>query len=216
MEKYHPDERHTILRDTLSPTDRPLLREGHLTKFKSCRRSRILWWKGPILSRIRRIRQTSPHALMARKVIWIPPYLLPNNQCDTLHTREPSTQCPLKLSLQPTGNSSRVLLSRVCPNANLTSLTGTSPFSVKKAGTDDDSQGNINTKCTSAPPVDISAAKDHGSISTERIISTELADKLNADGSEWKYLLLTCGNTKEVRYGRRVTNIKERLSLHWF
>ena len=97
-----------------------------------------------------------------------PPYLLPNNQCDTLHTREPSTQCPLKLSLQPTGNSSRVLLGRVCPNANLTSLTGTSPFSVKKAGTDDDSQGNINTKCTSASPVDISAAKDYGSISTER------------------------------------------------
>ena len=46
------------------------------------------------------------------------------------------------------------------------------------------------------------------------IISTELADKLNAAGLEWKYLLLTCGSTKEVRYGRRVTNIKERLSLH--
>ena len=66
----------------------------------------------------------------------------------------------------------------------------------------------------SAPPVDISAAKDYGSISTEKIISTELADKLNADDSEWKYLLLTCGSTKEVRCGRRVTNIKERLSLH--
>ena len=59
-----------------------------------------------------------------------------------------------------------------------------SPFSVKKAGTDDDSQGNINTQCTSAPPVDISAAKDYGSISTGKIICTELADKLNADGSE--------------------------------
>ena len=69
MEEYHPDERHTILRDALSSTDRPLLREGHLAKFKSYRRSRILWGKGPIMSRIRRIRQTSPHALMAREVI---------------------------------------------------------------------------------------------------------------------------------------------------
>ena len=144
----------------------------HLAKFKSYRRSPILWWKGPILSRIRRIRQTSPHALMAREVIWIPPYLLPKNQCDTLHTREPSTQCPLKRSLQPTGNSSRVLLSRVWPNANRTSLTGTSPFSVKKAGTDDDSQGSINTKCTSAPPLDISAAKDYGSISTDLFLAS--------------------------------------------
>ena len=43
--------------------------------------------------------------------------------------------------------------------------------------------------------------------SNTSIISTELADKLNAEGPEWKFYLSTCGGTKEVRYGRRLTEL---------
>ena len=43
--------------------------------------------------------------------------------------------------------------------------------------------------------------------SNASIISTELADKLNAEGPEWKYYLSTCGGAKEVRYGRRLTGL---------
>ena len=43
--------------------------------------------------------------------------------------------------------------------------------------------------------------------SNASIISIELADKLNAEGPEWKYYLSTCGGDKEVRYGRRLTGL---------
>lgn len=43
--------------------------------------------------------------------------------------------------------------------------------------------------------------------SNPSIISTELADKLNAEGPEWKYYLSTCGGAKEVRYARRLTGL---------
>ena len=68
-----------------------------------------------------------------------------------------------------------------------------------------------------APPVDFTAAKVYRSISTEKslwgahrayaimddqsnasIIFTELADKLNADGTEWKCFLSTFGSNREV------------------
>ena len=45
------------------------------------------------------------------------------------------------------------------------------------------------------------------------IISTELADKLNAQGPDWKYYLSTCGSESEVKYGRRVTGLIIR-SIH--
>ena len=37
-----------------------------------------------------------------------------------------------------------------------------------------------------------------GDQSNASIISTELTDKLNAEGPEWKYYLSTCGGAKEV------------------
>ena len=40
--------------------------------------------------------------------------------------------------------------------------------------------------------------------SNASIISTEQADKLNAEGPDWKYFLSTCGGIRTgVRYGRR-------------
>ena len=43
--------------------------------------------------------------------------------------------------------------------------------------------------------------------SNASIISTEPAGKLNAEGPEWKYYLSTYGGAKEVRYGRRLTEL---------
>ena len=43
--------------------------------------------------------------------------------------------------------------------------------------------------------------------------TTDLADKLNVRGPEWKYYISTCGGDKEVRYGRRVTGLIIR-SIH--
>ena len=43
--------------------------------------------------------------------------------------------------------------------------------------------------------------------SNASIISTELADKLNAEGPEWKYYLSTCRGAKKVRHGRRLTGL---------
>ena len=72
-----------------------------------------------------------------------------------------------------------------------------------------------------APLVDFTAAKVYRSISTEKslwgahrayaimddqsnasIIFTELADKLNTDGPEWKYFLSTFGSNREVSVTR--------------
>ena len=52
-----------------------------------------------------------------------------------------------------------------------------------------------------------------GDQSNASIISTALADKMNAEGPEWKYYLSTCGGTKEVRYGSRLTGLIIR-SIH--
>lgn len=49
--------------------------------------------------------------------------------------------------------------------------------------------------------------------SNASIISTELADKLNAEGPDWKYYLSTCGGDREVRYGRRISGLIIR-SIH--
>ena len=43
--------------------------------------------------------------------------------------------------------------------------------------------------------------------SNSSLISTELADELGADGLEEKYFLTTCRGTKEIKYGRRVTDV---------
>ena len=43
--------------------------------------------------------------------------------------------------------------------------------------------------------------------SNSSLISTELADELGADGPEEKYFLTTCRGTKEIKYGRRVTDV---------
>ena len=87
----------------------------------------------PIMRRVRRMRQMSPHALMTRYPSYPNPPILAAKQL-VWYPRNPSTQCPSKLSFNPTNNSSRVLLSRVCPNATLTSLTGTSPCSTGGKG----------------------------------------------------------------------------------
>ena len=49
--------------------------------------------------------------------------------------------------------------------------------------------------------------------SNASIISTELADRLNAEGPASKYHLSTCGGTKVVKYGQRVTGVVIR-SIH--
>lgn len=49
--------------------------------------------------------------------------------------------------------------------------------------------------------------------SNASIISTELADRLNAEGPASKYHLSTCGGTKVVKYGRRVAGVVIR-SIH--
>ena len=49
--------------------------------------------------------------------------------------------------------------------------------------------------------------------SNASLITTNLADKLDAKGPEWRYYLSTCGGEKEVRYGRRVTGLVVR-SVH--
>ena len=49
--------------------------------------------------------------------------------------------------------------------------------------------------------------------SNASIVTTDLADKLNVRGPEWKYYLSTCGGDKEVRYGRGVTRLIIR-SIH--
>ena len=100
----------------------------------------------------------------------------------------------------------------------------------KEAETANEAQENINAKCTSickgAPGglscskivlVDIYREDRPNEVhrvyaivddqSNASIISTELADKLNAEGPEWKYYLSTCGGAKEVRYGRRLTGL---------
>ena len=100
----------------------------------------------------------------------------------------------------------------------------------KEAQTANEAQENINAKCTSickGAPGRLSCSKK-ALVDTYRedrpnevhriyaivddqsnasIISTELADKLNAEGPEWKYYLSTCGGAKEVRYGRRLTGL---------
>ena len=43
--------------------------------------------------------------------------------------------------------------------------------------------------------------------SNSSLISTELADELRADGLEEKYFLTTCRGTKEIKCGRRVTDV---------
>ena len=43
--------------------------------------------------------------------------------------------------------------------------------------------------------------------SNSSLISTELADELGADGPEEKYFLTTCRGTKEIKCGRRVTDV---------
>ena len=49
--------------------------------------------------------------------------------------------------------------------------------------------------------------------SNASIVTTDLADKLNVRGPEWKYYISTCGGDKEVRYGRGVTGLIIR-SIH--
>ena len=49
--------------------------------------------------------------------------------------------------------------------------------------------------------------------SNAALITTDLADKLSANGPEWKYYLSTCAREKEVRHGRRVTGLIVR-SVH--
>ena len=39
--------------------------------------------------------------------------------------------------------------------------------------------------------------------SNASIICTELADKLNDEGPDWKFYLSTCGGDREVRYGQK-------------
>lgn len=46
-----------------------------------------------------------------------------------------------------------------------------------------------------------------------KVISTELVDRLNAEGPASKYHLSTCGGTKVVKYGQRVTGVVIR-SIH--
>lgn len=46
--------------------------------------------------------------------------------------------------------------------------------------------------------------------SNASMISPELVDTFSLDGSKEKYFLSTCSNTKEVKYGRRVTEIIAR------
>ena len=92
----------------------------------------------------------------------------------------------------------------------------------KKAGTVDDSQDNVNAKYTlvcKGTPGGLSCSKSvsvdiYGENPVHRayaimddqsnasIISTELADKLNADGPEWKYFLSTFGSNREVSVTR--------------
>ena len=99
-----------------------------------------------------------------------------------------------------------------------------------------ESQENVNPKCTSVckgTPGGLSCSKtvlvdvyreDHPNDvhrvyaivddqSNASIISTELADKLNAEGPDWKYYLSTCGGDREVRYGRRISGLVIR-SIH--
>ena len=49
--------------------------------------------------------------------------------------------------------------------------------------------------------------------SNASLITTNLADKLNANGPEWKYYLSTCAGEKEARHRRRVTGLIVR-SIH--
>ena len=99
-----------------------------------------------------------------------------------------------------------------------------------------ESQENVNPKCTSVckdTPGGISCSKtvlvdlyreDHPNDvhrvyaivddqSKASIISTELADKLNAEGPDWKYYLSTFGGVMEVRYCRRISGLVMR-SIH--
>ena len=48
--------------------------------------------------------------------------------------------------------------------------------------------------------------------SNSSLVSTELADELEADGPEEKYFLTTCSGTKETKYGRRVTDVVQSVS----
>ena len=100
----------------------------------------------------------------------------------------------------------------------------------KEAETANETQENVNAKCTSickGAPGGLSCSKivlvdiyredrpndvhrfyaivDDQSNAT--IISTKLADKLNAEGPKWEYYFLTCGGDKEVGYGRRLTGL---------
>ena len=100
----------------------------------------------------------------------------------------------------------------------------------KETETANEGQENVNPKCTSVckgASGGLSCSKivlvdvyreDHPNEvhrvyaivddqSNASIISTELADRLNAETTEWKYYLSTCGGDKEVRYGRRVTGL---------
>ena len=99
-----------------------------------------------------------------------------------------------------------------------------------------ESQENVNPKCTSVckgTPGGLSRSKtvlvdvyrednpnDFHRVyaivddqSNASIISTELADKLNAEGPDLKYYLSTCGGDREVRYGRRISGLVIR-SIH--
>ena len=106
----------------------------------------------------------------------------------------------------------------------------------KETETTKESQENFNPKCTSVckdTPGGLSCSKtvlvdvyreDHPNDvhrvyaivddqSNPSIISTELADKLNMEGPDWKYYLSTCGGDREVRYGWRITGLIIR-SIH--
>lgn len=108
--------------------------------------------------------------------------------------------------------------------------------SVKETETPTKSEEKINSKCTwicNGNPGGLSCSKivlvdvyhedrpdDVHRIyaivddqSNASIINTELADKLNAQGPDWRYYLSTCGSDSEVKYGRRVTGLIIR-SIH--
>ncbi len=53
----------------------------------------------------------------------------------------------------------------------------------------------------------ISRSVNKMSVNNSSLISSELADKLGADGSREKYYLSTCSSNKETKFGRRVPGL---------
>ena len=116
-------------------------------------------------------------------------------------------------------------------SAQSAEITATWPL-LHKEKSNNGNKETVNAKCTAVCdanggvscrkilPVDVCSKDKPDSIhrvyaifheqSNSSLISSELLDKLGADGPSEKYYLSTCSQKTEVKYGRRVTGLMVR------